>query len=86
MATTVSESVSYNVGGLTWLFLKLTAGAADTTVTYTIQGFPELKAMTMPVKTTGTTGSCNAVYNKATGVITISSLANNDVVRFGVCY
>ena len=86
MATTVSECTSHADGGLTFLHLKLTLGAADTTATYTIAGAPQLVLMTQPFKTTGAVADVLAVYNGATGVITFSGGANNDVIRSTVAY
>lgn len=86
MATTVNAATSNAVGGLTYLNLKLTLGAADTTATYTIAGAPQLVFMSKPFKTTGSVGDLLLVYNASTGVITVSGGANNDVVRFTVAY
>lgn len=86
MATTINEVTSHSDGGLTYLHVKLTVGAADTTATYTIAGAPQIEALTQPFKTTGTTADVLAVYDAATGVITFSALANNDVFRFTVIY
>lgn len=86
MATTISEYSTHAAGGLNFLHLKLTAGAADTTVTYTHVPGKVIKSITLPFKTTGSAGACNAVYVESTGVITISGLANNDVVRFTVIF
>lgn len=82
MATTVSEYKQTNSHGLNWTWLKLTAGAADTSVVYVIAGFPELKALTMPIKTTGTVGAVSADYAMATGTLTIAC-GNSDVIRVG---
>jgi len=86
VATTVNEATSHSDGGLTFLHLKLTLGAADTTAAYTISGAPQLVLMTQPFKTTGATGDVKAVYNASTGVITFSGAANNDVIRSTVAY
>lgn len=86
MATTVSECTSRSAGGLTFLHLKLTLGAADTSATYTIAGAPQLTLMTKPFKTTGSVGDLLLAYNASTGVITASGGANNDVIRFTVAY
>jgi hypothetical protein len=86
MATTINEASSHSDGGLTFLHLKLTLGAADTTATYTIAGAPRILMMTQPFKTTGVTGDVKAVYNGATGVLTFSGAANNDVIRCTVAY
>lgn len=86
MATTVNEVMSHSAGGMTFLHLKLTAGAADTTCTYTIAGFPILKGATCPIKTTGTQGGVGLAYVESTGVLTVGPVANNDVVRVTVMY
>lgn len=85
MATTVNLVQSHNAGGLTFLELKLTAGGADSSVTYTIAGKPTISGITAPVKTTGTIGAMNATYVESTGVLTISCSAN-DVIRVCVIY
>lgn len=86
MATTVSAHSSHVEGGLTFVHLTITVGAADTSATYTVTGAPQLLGMSQPFKTTGTTGDITAVYNMATGVITFATLANNDVFRVTVWY
>lgn len=86
MATTINEALTHTDGGLTFLNLKLTLGAADTTATYTVKGAPQIVAMTQPFKTTGSTGDVKAVYDGATGIITFSGGANNDVIRCTVTY
>lgn len=82
MATTINEVRGSSSDGFTWTWVKATAGAADTTITYVVAGFPILKAITKPFKTTGTVGACSMTYAEATGTITIAC-ANNDVIRFG---
>lgn len=84
MATTINEATSHSSGGLTFLHIKLTLGAADTTATYAIAGAPPILAITQPFKTTGTTGDVKAVY--ASGTITFSGGAFNDVIRCTVIY
>jgi hypothetical protein len=84
MATTINEALTNVDGGLTFLRLKLTLGAADTTATYAIAGSPQIVMMTQPFKTTGVTGDVKAVY--ASGTITFSGAANNDVIRCVVAY
>jgi len=86
MATTINEALTHAADGLTFLHLKLTLGAADTTATYTIAGAPQLTLMTQPFKTTGSTGDVKAVYDAATGIITFSGGAFNDVIRCTVAY
>lgn len=86
MATTISECTTHSAGGITFLHLKLTVGAADTTAAYTISGAPVLKFMSQPFKTTGSTADILAVYNQSTGAITFSGLSNNDVMRVTVGY
>lgn len=90
MATTVNSVTSHSAGGLNFLHLKLTAGAADTTITYTLGGaggnFPILLGSTCPVKTTGTQGGVGLAYVESTGVVTIGPVANNDVVRVTLMY
>jgi hypothetical protein len=85
MATTIDEVVSRAEGGLNWTFVKLTAGVADTTATYVVAGFPEIKEFTLPIKTTGTVGACSVTYALATGTITVAC-GNSDVLRFGFAY
>lgn len=86
MATTINAATSTGDGGMTFLHLKLTLGAADTTAAYTINGAPQLKLMSQPFKTTGVTGDVKAVYDGATGIITFSGGAFNDVIRCTVGY
>lgn len=83
MATTVNEVTSHSAGGINYLHLKLTAGGADSSVTYTIADKPTLLGVTLPVKTTGSAGAVNLTYAQATGVLTASCSAN-DVVRLTV--
>lgn len=80
MATTVNLAQSHSAGGLTFLELKLTAGGADSSVTYTIPGKPTIFGISGAVKTTGTIGAINATYVESTGVLTLSCSAS-DVVR-----
>lgn len=86
MATTVNEISSHCEGGLTFVHLKITVGAADTSATYTVTEAPQIKMMTQPFKTTGTTGAITAVYDASTGIITFGTLANNDVFRVTIAY
>jgi len=87
MATTLNSQSSHNAGGLKFHHIKMTAGAADTTVTYTYAApFPILLGVSCPVKTTGTQGGVGAAYVESTGVLTIGPLANNDVVRVTTWY
>lgn len=83
MATTINEVTSHAAGGVNFLHLKLTAGGADTSVTYTLVDKPLLLGVTLPVKTTGTAGAVNLTYVQSTGVLT-ASCAANDVVRITV--
>lgn len=85
MATTVNLVESHAAGGLNFLNLKLTAGGADTTVTYTIAGKPVIAGCTAAIKTTGTIGAQGITYVESTGVLTIQCAAN-DVVRAIVIY
>lgn len=85
MATTINEASSHSAGGINFLHLKLTAGGADSSVTYVIAGFPTIKGITLPVKSTGTIGATNVTYAQATGTVT-ASCAANDVLRFTVMY
>lgn len=85
MATTVNLNESHSAGGLTFHSLKLTAGGADSSVTYTFAGKPILAGVSGPFKTTGTIGAMNMTYVESTGVLTISCSAN-DVVRVVVMY
>ena len=89
MATTVNSVTSHSAGGLNFLHLKLTAGAADTTITYTLGGVvptPPIIYGVMVTKTTGTQGGVGTAYVESTGVLTIGPVANNDVVRATVVY
>lgn len=87
MATTLNSERSHSAGGMNFKELKLTAGAADTTVTYTFAApFPLLIGSSCPIKTTGTQGGVGVAYAEATGVVTIGPLANNDVVRVALWY
>lgn len=85
VATTVNLVESHADGGVNFLHLKLTAGGADTSVTYTIAGAPQILGCTLPVKTTGTIGAVNVTYNVSTGALT-ASCAANDVLRITVMY
>jgi hypothetical protein len=84
MATTVQGISTHADGGLNYIHLRLLAGAADTTVTYTLTGTPRIKMMGLPFKTTGTQGGVGAAYNEGTGVLTVGPLANNDAVSITV--
>lgn len=87
MATTLNEERSHSSGGIKHHHIKLTAGAADTTATYTFAApFPILLGCSAPIKTTGTQAGVGIAYVESTGVITVGPLANNDVVRFTVIY
>lgn len=87
MATTLNDERSHSAGGINFKHLKLTAGAADVTATYTFAApFPILIGGTAPIKTTGTQGGVGLAYVEATGVLTIGPLANNDVVRVTLMY
>lgn len=85
MATTINEVTSHAAGGINFLHLKLTAGGADTTVTYTIAAGQVLKGVTLPVKTTGAAGASNLTYVESTGVLT-ATCGNSDVLRITVMY
>lgn len=85
MATTINEVTSHAAGGVNFLHLKLTAGGADSSVTYTIAAGLPLKGVTLPVKTTGSAGACNLTYVESTGVLTASCSAN-DVLRITAMY
>lgn len=80
MATTVNEVSSHAAGGLNFLHLKLTAGGADSSVTYTIAGKPTLLGCTAAIKTTGSIAAQGITYVESTGVLTIGCSAS-DVVR-----
>lgn len=87
MATTINSETSHSAGGMNFKHLKLTAGAADTTCTYTFGApFPTLLGAFMPLKTTGTQGGVGGAYVEATGVVTIGPVANNDVIRVTLVY
>jgi hypothetical protein len=78
---------SHAAGGINFKHLKLTAGAADTTCTYTFAApFPALLGAATAVKTTGTQGGVGFAYNEGTGVVTIGPVANNDVIRVTLLY
>jgi hypothetical protein len=85
VATTINEVSSHAAGGVNFLHLKLTAGGADSSVTYTIVPGQVLKGVTLPVKTTGSAGAVNLTYVESTGVLTASCSAN-DVLRLTVMY
>lgn len=88
MATTVNSVTSHSAGGLNFLHLKLTAGGADTSVTYTLGGSvptPPIVLGAMALKTTGTIGATNITYVESTGVLTVSC-GNSDVLRVTVIY
>jgi hypothetical protein len=85
MATTVNEITTHAAGGLNLVHLKLTAGAADTTVTFTFSGTPIMKLISAPFKTTGAIGAQGVTYVESTGVLTVQC-ANNDVVRITCGY
>lgn len=70
------------------LEVKLTAGAADTSVTYAVppgdgstagSGRP-INFVSLPFKTTGSAGATNTTYAESTGLLTIAC-GNNDVIR-----
>lgn len=88
MATTVNAVTSHSAGGLNFLHLKLTAGGADSSVTYTLGGVvptPPIVLGTFVTKTTGAAGANNITYVESTGVLTVSCSAN-DVLRVTVVY
>ena len=73
---------------MNFLHLKLTAGGADTSVTYTLGGAapnPPIIFGAFVVKTTGTIGANNITYVESTGVLTVSC-GNSDVMRVTVVY
>lgn len=84
MATTVNVTPSHAFGGLNMLELDLTAGAADTAVTYTLLGKPKLKFVGVPWNvTTSVVAVGTFTYTLSTGVISVSC-ANSDNVRVTV--
>ena len=88
MATTVNEVRSHSAGGLNFLHLKLTAGGADTSVTYTLGGAvpaPPIIFGAFVAKTTGAAGANNITYVESTGVLTVAC-GNSDVLRVTVVY
>jgi hypothetical protein len=65
------------------IYLRLTAGGADTTVTYTLPTGTKIRGLTAWNETTNAVNPASCTYVASTGVVTVPC-ANSDVVTVTV--
>ena len=90
MAATIVDLGSHNAGGLILHHFKVTADAATAVLTFVDvavgAGPRKLSGLSFPFKTTGSASALTAVYNEATGALTVAGLTAADVFYITAMY